>query len=101
MEADNDREDAAGGAEEAQEHVTGVHERAKQAKRRELAAHARAIKRHEEAADLQERFGHPDRAARARAHAQHARELLKQAEREQQESEEQARAREDEPASAS
>jgi hypothetical protein len=49
------------------------------AKQRELAAHDRAIRRHEEAAELQERLGHPDRAANARTHAQHARELRQQA----------------------
>jgi hypothetical protein len=31
--------------------------------------------RHTEAAQLQERLGRPDRAANARTHAQHAREL--------------------------
>jgi hypothetical protein len=45
------------------------------AKRRELVVHARAINLHEQAAKLQERLGHPERAARARAHAEHAREL--------------------------
>ncbi|HEX8132353.1 MAG TPA: maleylpyruvate isomerase N-terminal domain-containing protein, partial [Actinomycetes bacterium] len=55
------------------------HARALLAKRRELAAHQRAIKRHEEAAALQERFGHPDRAASSRRHAQHARELQERA----------------------
>jgi hypothetical protein len=42
----------------------------------------RAIQRHDEAAALQERFGHPDRAARARKHGRQARELHQQALRE-------------------
>jgi hypothetical protein len=45
------------------------------AKRRELAAHVRAIELHDQAAERQERLGHPDRAANARAHAEHARKL--------------------------
>jgi hypothetical protein len=55
--------------------ATSALERAKLAKRRELAAHLRAIELHEQAAALQDRLGHPDRAANARQHAEHAREL--------------------------
>jgi hypothetical protein len=51
-------------------------ERLDHAKRRELAAHERAIALHERAAELQDRLGRPDRAASARRHAEHARELL-------------------------
>jgi hypothetical protein len=65
--------------------VSGARERARSAKRRELAAHERAIHRYEQATQVQERFGHPDRAATARQHAQHARELLELALHEQQE----------------
>jgi hypothetical protein len=46
------------------------------ARARELAAHQRAIELHERAAELQDRLGHSDRAANAREHARHARELL-------------------------
>jgi len=49
------------------------------AKQRELATHDRAILCHDQAAELQERLAHPDRAATARTHAQHARELRQQA----------------------
>jgi hypothetical protein len=42
-------------------------------KQRELEAHLTAVKLHEQAAELQERLGHPDRAAEARAHADQAR----------------------------
>jgi hypothetical protein len=63
---------AAGGASRS---ASSARERAALAKRRELAAHARAIKWHEQAAELQERLGHPEWAAKARAHAEHAREL--------------------------
>ena len=66
---------AAGGAKQVRQHATGARERAALAKRRELAAPARAIKLHEQAAELQERLGHPEWAAKARAHSEHAREL--------------------------
>jgi flagellar motility protein MotE (MotC chaperone) len=46
-----------------------------QVKQRELAAHLAAVDLHEQAAELQQRLGHPDRAAEARAHAEQAREL--------------------------
>jgi hypothetical protein len=58
-------------------------ERAMVAKQRELAAHQRAIQLHEQAAALQERLGYLERAANARQHAQHARELLATAQAEQ------------------
>ena len=48
-------------------------------KQRELTAHRTAIQLHEQAAQLQERLGHPGRAAEARQHADHARELYRQA----------------------
>jgi hypothetical protein len=70
---------AAGAVTQAHQQATSAQVRAALAKRRELAAHARAIKLHEQAAMLQERLGHPDRAATARAHAEHARELQRQA----------------------
>jgi len=85
MKDGDDSEQAVGGAEEGQQRVTRARERAGLAKRRELAAHECAIQRHEQAAQVQERFGHPDRAATAREHARHARELLELALREQQE----------------
>ena len=77
----------AAAAEEPHRRATGARERAALAKRRELAAHLRAIEVHERAAELQERLGYPDRAARARAHAGHARELYARAREEQQEHE--------------
>jgi hypothetical protein len=67
--------DAAG----ARRRVSGARERAALTKRQELAAHLRAIEVQEQAAELQERLGFPDRAARARAHAEHARELYARA----------------------
>jgi hypothetical protein len=60
---------AAGGPSRS---ASSARERAALAKRRELAAPARAIKWHEQAAELQERLGHPEWAAKARAHAEHA-----------------------------
>jgi hypothetical protein len=71
----DDGDHTAAGAEEGQQRPIGARERVRLAKCRELAAHERAIVRHEEAAEVQERLGHPDRAARAREHARHAREL--------------------------
>jgi len=69
----------------AQEHIDSTRERATRAKDRELAAHLRADKLHIDAAGLQERLGHPDRAARANGQAVRAREsynlaLVEQAE---------------------
>jgi hypothetical protein len=63
-----------GGTEQLRK-ATRARERVALAKQHELDAHAPAIELHERAAELQERLGHPDRAATARAHAQHAREL--------------------------
>ena len=54
-------------------------DRVLEVKQRELSAHRGAIELHEQAAQLQERLGHPDRAADARQHADHARELYRQA----------------------
>ena len=42
-------------------------------KQRELTAHLAAVELHEQAAELQERMGHPQRAAEARAQAERAR----------------------------
>jgi hypothetical protein len=66
---------AAGEVEQVHQQAISARDRASLAKDRELAAHARAIELHERAAELQERLGYPDRAARARAHAEHARQL--------------------------
>ncbi len=62
-------------ADGAVRQATRARERAALAKQQELDAHTRAIELHERAAELQERLGHHDRAASARAHAEHAREL--------------------------
>jgi hypothetical protein len=72
-------QDAAGMARVAERPVAGAGDRYLRAKQRELAAHERAIQRHDEAAALQERFGHPDRAASAREHGRQARELYERA----------------------
>ena len=85
--ARSDGERTADAAEVPHRPATGARERAALAKRRELAAHLRAIEVHEQAADLQERLGYPDRAARARAHAEHARELYARALEEQRDQE--------------
>jgi hypothetical protein len=79
----HDGEQTAGAAEDPHPRATGARERAALANRRELAAHLRAIEVHERAAAVQERLGCPDRAARARAHAEHARELYARALEEQ------------------
>ena len=99
MEADGGR-DQASRADEAHKNATSAYARAVLAKRRELAAHVRAIKRHEDAAELQERFGHPERAATAREHARHARELHEEALRQQRDLEARAPAGEEDPAPA-
>jgi hypothetical protein len=65
------------------EQLTRATERAAEAKARELAAHRHAEELHEQAAKLQERLGHADRAQVARKRAEHARELHAQALREQ------------------
>jgi hypothetical protein len=69
---------------ELRQQGTSARTRAAFAKQRELAAHRRAIELHEQAAELQDRLGHPDRAAKARQHAEHARELLAEGLEEQQ-----------------
>jgi hypothetical protein len=71
--------DAAGLARVVERSAGGAEQRYLRAKQRELAAHELAIRRHDEAAALQERLGHADRAASARAHGRHARELHVQA----------------------
>ena len=83
--SEHDGDQAGSGAEQRQQHLIGAADRARLAKRRELAAHKRAIDHHKQAAELQERLGHPDRATRAREHARHAQELLEQAVQELQE----------------
>ena len=55
--------------------TAGAADRLLQVKQRELAAHLAAVELHEQAAELQQRLGHPDRAAEARAHAEQARTL--------------------------
>lgn len=67
----------AGAAQEAYQATSATVDRFVQVKQRELTAHQRALGVHEQAAQLQERLGYPDRAAEARAHAQHARELYR------------------------
>jgi hypothetical protein len=55
MEDDADSDHAAG-AEDVEQCATGARERARLAKRQELAAHGRAIELHERATELQERW---------------------------------------------
>lgn len=87
----------AGRARAAQQSAIAAGQRFLAAKQRELAAHHRAIMRHTEAAQLQERLGRPDRAANARTHAQHARELRQQALQELRDWERQTPADQDHP----
>jgi hypothetical protein len=47
-----------------------------------VTTHDRAVAVYEQVAELQTRLGHPERAAKARAHANRARELSRQAEAE-------------------
>jgi len=63
--------------------VTRARERAARAKARELAVHRRAEDLHKQAAKLQERLGHGNRAQAAWERAEHARELHAQGLREQ------------------
>ena len=70
--------------------VTRARQRAGRAKARELVVHHHAEELHEEAAKMQERLGHADRAQAARGRAEHARELLAEALREQAKTDEQA-----------
>jgi hypothetical protein len=70
--------------------VTRARERAAQAKAREVAAHRHAEKLFEEAAETQERFGHPDRAQADRERAQCAWEWHAEALREQAEADDRA-----------
>ena len=55
--------------------AAAIADRLFEVKQRELATHLAAMRLHEQAAELQERWGWPARAAEARAHARHAREL--------------------------
>jgi hypothetical protein len=75
------------GSGEVRQRGISARRRAALAKQRELAAHQRAIELHERAAELQERLGYPDRAANARQHAEHARQLLAKGREEQREQE--------------
>jgi hypothetical protein len=65
-------QEAAGGVLAAQGFATEVTERFRQIKQRELAAHLAAEALHKRAAELQERMGHPERAAEARRQAEQA-----------------------------
>lgn len=56
--------------------LTRARERARAAKQHELAAHDRAARLHDQAAELQARLGHHDRAAQARRYAAAARERI-------------------------
>ena len=90
--------DSAGRARAAHRSAIAAGQRFLAVKQRELAAHDRAILRHHQAAELQERLGRPDRAANARTHAQHARELRQQALQELRDWEAKNPAHEDHPA---
>jgi hypothetical protein len=63
--------------------LTRARERAAQAKAHELAAHRRAEKLHEQAAETLERLGRGDLAQAARERAQRSREMYAEALREQ------------------
>jgi hypothetical protein len=67
----------------AQKHIDRTRVRATRAKDRELAAHLRAEKLHTDAAELQQRLGHPARATGAREQAIRARALYQLAPKEQ------------------
>lgn len=69
-----------GRAQETARTAAGVVERFIQAKQSELAAHVASIQIHEQLASLQERFGHPERAAESRAKAERAQEFHRLAE---------------------
>jgi hypothetical protein len=66
-------EEAAGGVRAVQRSTAGAVERFLQIKQRELAAHLAAEALHARAAELQERMGHPERAAEARRQTEQAR----------------------------
>lgn len=66
-------QEATGGVRAAQRSTATAVERFLQIKQRELAAHLAAEALHEQAAELQERMGHPERAAKARGQAEQAR----------------------------
>jgi hypothetical protein len=54
---------------QSQQAAAAIVDRFVEVKRREVEAHDRAVALHEQAAALQARLGHPERASRARAHA--------------------------------
>jgi hypothetical protein len=64
-----------GAAQEASQAAATLVGQFVEAKQRELAAHRATARVHEQMAELEERLGHPDRAAEARDHAEHAWEL--------------------------
>ena len=66
-------QEAAGEVRAVERPTTVAVERFLQIKQRELAAHLAAVELHERAAELHERMGHPERAAKARGHAEQAR----------------------------
>jgi hypothetical protein len=66
-------QEAAGGVRAVQRATTEATERFLQIKQRELAAHLAAVALHERAAELQERMGHLERAAKAQRQAEQAR----------------------------
>ena len=66
-------EEAARGVRAVQRSTAVAVERFLQIKQRELTAHLAAEALHEGAAELQERMGHPERAANARRQAEQAR----------------------------
>ena len=68
-------QEVADAAQLAHRFSAGAVDRFLQVKRRELAAHLTAVELHEQAAELQKRLGHPERAAEAHAHAERARVL--------------------------
>jgi hypothetical protein len=70
--------------------LTRARQRAAQAKARELAAHRRAEKLHEQAAQTLEHLGRGDLAQAARERAQRSRELHAEALREQAEADDRA-----------
>jgi putative ubiquitin-RnfH superfamily antitoxin RatB of RatAB toxin-antitoxin module len=65
--------------------VEDARARARAAKAREIEAHRRAIKMHEDAVILFDRFHQTSKSLRARERVEHARELLRQALAEQEE----------------
>jgi hypothetical protein len=75
-------QDLTGAAPPTDRSTAAAADRFFQVKQRELAAHLAAVELHEQAAELQQRLGQPERAAKARAHAEQAREWHRQAQAE-------------------